>query len=183
MCRKVNTTDSIMEFPPHWTVKAIQEFATAVPANPGEVGAEVMAQARVTGRFIDNVRVALGGTRILEAAFSTAAIFDADLIPETPLIYQKRPADIIIRTNLNSSEWADVRDLLQEREILAARPGVEEDDNEDLLTLLDGLEGPTANQAAIRWAVCVGDDQRLQLVLQALPGSATVLNSKRALKG
>jgi hypothetical protein len=72
--------------------------------------------------------------------------------------------------------------LLRSRELIAGRDKTEEEDeNDDLLAIIDALQDPASAQAALRWAVVVGKDQRLQL--QALPASATTLNSRPLLKG
>jgi hypothetical protein len=54
-------------------------------------------------------------------------------------------------------------------------------DNEDLLTLMSGLTDQA--QASVRWAIGATTDNWLELVLQALPASASVLNGKPLLKG
>jgi hypothetical protein len=159
-------------------------FDTANPIDPGDLGMEVMAQARSSGRIIDNFRVVIGGSRILQAEFTTNINFSGDLIPSTALDLQKRPADILIRRNLTTSEWFDAVGLLRSRELIAGRDESEdEDQNDDLLTLIDALQDPASAQAALRWAVVVGEDQRPQLQLQALPASASTLNSRPLLKG
>jgi hypothetical protein len=106
-------------------------------------------------------------------------------IPATDLFYQIRASSIKIRKNQTTPEWCDIIHLLKEHEILTSRPGIskEEDDNEDLITLLGSVSNSAEAQAAIRWAVRASEDNNLDLVLEALPASATVLNSKPTLKG
>jgi hypothetical protein len=58
-------------------------FKTANPIDPGELGMEVMAQARSSGRLIDNFRVVIGGSRILQAEFTTNSILSGDLIKKS----------------------------------------------------------------------------------------------------
>jgi hypothetical protein len=185
-CGQVNLTmEPTMEFPPVWMIREATEFDTAGPQRPGSLGMEVLAQVRASGRFTDNLRVVIGGERALEAVFSTTTIFSSSFIPATDLFYQIRASSIKIRKNQTTSEWYDVIQLLKEHKIITSRPGAseEEDDNEDLITLLDSVSNPAEAQAAIRWAVCASEDSHLDLVLEALPASATVLNSKPILKG
>jgi hypothetical protein len=43
----------------------MEEFASAAPRNPGELGVEVLAQIRPNGRILDHFRVTLGGSKFL----------------------------------------------------------------------------------------------------------------------
>jgi hypothetical protein len=142
-----------------------------------------MVQVRPNGRFLDNFRVAVGGAQFLQAEFTTASVFSNNLLPATALVLHKRPIDIVIRRNLTTSDWLDVIGLLRSRDLIAGAPEADEDDNEDLLTLIAALEDPGTAQASIRWAVVAGQDHKMHLQLQALPASATNLNSKPIFKG
>jgi hypothetical protein len=75
-----------MEFPPPWVVYDGAALDTANPIDPGDLGMEVMAQARSSGRIIDNFQVVIGGSRVLQAEFTTNSIFSGDLIPSTALV-------------------------------------------------------------------------------------------------
>jgi hypothetical protein len=167
----------------NWTILNADDFATALPRSPGELGMEVMAQVRATGRFMDHVRLSIGGSRVLQASFSTRAVFLSEIIPDTTIMIQKRPEDIAIRRNMTSSEWSDLVTLLRARDALAYRGEEEEDDTEDLLELIGALADPQQAQASIRWAICATADRQLELVLQGLPAPAAILNSKPLLKG
>jgi hypothetical protein len=57
-----------MEFPPRSEVLEADLFATAVPRDPGDLGAEVLAQVRGTGQIADHFRVTLGGSKILDVS-------------------------------------------------------------------------------------------------------------------
>jgi hypothetical protein len=174
---------SAMDLFNNWTILPADQFTLATPREPGELGAKVLAQLRPTGRIMDNMRISLGGSWILEATFSTRDVFLAPLIPKNPLIWQKRPRDIIIRKNLTTS--IDLSSLIRAREVIAQRSDAEEDedDNEELPTLMAGLADLQQAQASIRWAVGATTDCRLELVLQALLASASVLNGKPLLMG
>jgi hypothetical protein len=166
-----------------WTILDSGEFTTAQPRSPGELGVEVMAQVRPTGRFMDHMRLALGGSKMLQATFSSKAVFPSAVLPDTLITIQKRPEDVIIKRNTTTSEWMDLNTLIKARDALAHREDEEEDDTEDLLELMDALADPQQAQASIRWAVCATPDRQLQLVLQSLPAPAAILNSKPLLKG
>ena len=176
-----------MEYPPSdWPCLNMEDFELAVPRNPGVLGIEIMAQARVNGRIIDHFRVALGGSEILKVRFSTRDVF---LVTDTPAIqlrYEVWPRDIVIRRNMSTSEWMDVTTLLASRDISITVEGPAEadlpGDNEALLTAMDGQ--PKAQvSASIRWAVCAGIDGRMELVLQTFPATAAILSGKPAFRG
>jgi hypothetical protein len=101
-------------------------FETANPIDPGELSVEVMVQARSSARPIDNFQVAIGGSQILQAEFTTNSIFSGALLPATALVLQKRHADIIIRKNLTSSERFDAMGLLRARELIAGSDETDE---------------------------------------------------------
>jgi hypothetical protein len=168
-----------------WTILPAASFSTAQPREPGGLGVEVLAQVRPTGRFMDNMRLVLGGSQLLEVRFSSRHIYASEMIPETTKVLQRRPEDITIRQNLTTSEWKEVNDLLRARELVASGPDPDEDDydNKDILQLIHGLAEPAQGQASLRWAVGATIDNKLELVLQALPAAASVLNSKPIFKG
>jgi hypothetical protein len=64
----------------------------------------------------------------------------------------------LIRKNLTTSDWLDMIGLLRSRDLTAGGTEAEEDDNEDLLTLIGALDDPSTAQASIRWAVVAGQD-------------------------
>jgi hypothetical protein len=168
-----------------WTILPAAEFATAQPREPGDLGAEVVAQLRQNGRFMDDMRVTVGSSKILEASFSSADIFTSTSLPRTRLTFQKRPSDIVIRKNATTSAWLDVKTLLQAREIIVDPQEEEEDEdgNADFITLLEGLADPSKGAASVRWAVIALNERNFELVLQSLPAAAATLNSKPILKG
>jgi hypothetical protein len=163
-----------------WTILPATEFGTAQPREPGELGAEVLGQLRETGRFMDDVRVASGGSKILEANFYSHDIFCFEMLPTASLVLQKRPEDVVLRNNATSSIWYDVNALLQAREIIVEG---QEDDIDEFLSLINNLSDLSEAEALIRWAVIAPDDLSLELVLQALPAAAAILNSRSVFKG
>ena len=82
------------------------------------------------------------------------------------------------RKNL-TSKWSDVYELLATR----AASALDEDSStiwheallEDLLSF--------GRSATVQFAVVVGEDSRMQLQLQSLPGSANTLSEKPLLRG
>jgi len=178
-----------MEFPPEdWPVFPANDFELAVPRDPGALGIEVMAQARVNGRIVDHFRVAVGGANILRVNFSTRDIFLSDRIAATPLQYEVWPRDVTIRRNMASSAWIDANTLLASND-LAVMTGEEAagsgaiSDNAVLIAVLGAAKDKTKFTASVRWAIVVGSDRNLELVLQTLPAAATVLDGKPSLRG
>jgi hypothetical protein len=176
-----------MDFQRHtWSILPAADFSTAEPPEPGDLGVQLLAQVRASGRIADHMRLAIGGSKILEATFSSQLVFASPMIPAMTLVMQRRPRDINFRCNMTSSEWMDVTNLLRNRELIAGgqqEGNEEEDDNDDILILLENLVDLHQGQASIRWAVGVTSDRQLELILQALPASANNLNSKPMLKG
>jgi hypothetical protein len=176
----INTCPAMDNF--EWTILPLPDFDTALARDPGGLGGELLAQIRNNGRLLDNFRFVIGGSSMISAEFSTAAIFPSSLLPATNLVLQTRPGQIQLRKNMLSSDWIDVIDKIRSRELLAGRAG-SDDDNDDLLALIESLADKEGLAASIRWALGVGPDLRLELVLQALPASVEALNSKPQLKG
>ena len=172
-----------MEFPPPaWDVFDSSEFDNAVPRNPGELGAELMVQARATGRLLDHFRLAIGGNKLLRISLQIGVVFPAASLPEWNLDMATWPKDIKMRRNMTTSPWYDLTDMLQANEVNLLDQDKKEVVNADLLGL---LARPTDGCAttSIRWAAVVGDDHNLELQLQALPAAATQFDGKPVLKG
>jgi len=182
-----------MEFPPDWVILPEDDFNVAAPRDPGELGAELMAQVRSNGRIMDHFRVALEGSTILRAAFHTKAIYTNNSIIGATLRYEIWPRDILIRRNMCSSDWMDLSNMVASNDVLGYKPsevagpsdGPAEEElcNEDILRFLNGLSERAHCGAAIRWAVGIGADLKLELILQGLPASAASLTSKPTLRG
>ena len=178
-----------MEFPPEdWPCFAAEEFELAVPRDPGELGMEVMAQARPAGRILDHLRTALGGSSPLTVTFNTRDVFLAPAIPSLDLQLELWPRDILIRRNMSTSEWMDVRTMLSSNEIFVIPPeeaagSSTPASNEELLAYLDEARDQKGHVASIRWAVGSGADELMELVLQGFPSSAANLSGKPAFRG
>ena len=55
--------------------------------------------------------------------------------------------------------------------------------NKELIAFLNGLAGKRNYGASIRWAVCVGVDKKMELVLQGLSATAAYVSGKPTLRG
>lgn len=176
-----------MEFPPdEWAIFSEEDFLVAVPRDPGEIGMEVMAQIRPTGRILDHFRIVLGGSKLLETALSTKDMFPGATLPAFNISYQKWPRDIELRPNMATSEWMDVKLLIASNDMTVEPSAGSSSEaaettpaNADLLAALEGSE----HAASIRWAVGVGADNCMELALQLLPAAAAILSGKPALRG
>ena len=183
-----------MEFPPQWNVLAAEDFELATTRDPGILGAELMAQVRPNGRIMDHFRIAVGGSHIITARFPAKEIYANQVVPNLDIRWQMWPRDVAIRRNMASSEWLDLTTLLQANEALAfdadwIRDGGEGSSagppskNEELINFLADLPEKSRCGASVRWAVGIGPDYNLELVLQGMPASAAVLNGKPAFRG
>ena len=104
-----------MEFPPDWLVEPWDDFDTAVAslANSGnDLAIELLAQLRPTGRILDNFRLTVNGTEILEAELELNQILPTPVLNGYKLRFQYWPRDIGIRRNLTTGGWLDVTDLV-----------------------------------------------------------------------
>jgi len=62
-----------MEFPPErWNFFPAEQFNTAAVRSPGELGMELLVQARDTGRIQDHFQFILGGSKLLTVKTSSA---------------------------------------------------------------------------------------------------------------
>jgi hypothetical protein len=163
------------DFPPSWEVFNADQFNIAAPRNPGELGMEFLAQVRPNGHILDHYRISLGGSKIVDVSGPMAAIF-----PGVPamwkLRYQIWPRDVEIRRNMSTSNWVNINNLLAAKEAWIEENGaaVQQD------AVLEQLEG---KKAALRFAITIGDNQAMQLVVQSLPASAETLMGKPAFRG
>ena len=176
-------TTNEMEFPPNWDVFPMADFDTAAPRDPGELGMELMVQVRANGRMLDNFRVTLGGTEIITAKVAVSGILADKETPDWVLVYAVWPRDVGIRRNMTTSAWLDIKDLIQSNDARMELPEGTAIGNEEVITYLEGLTDKTVSSSSLRWAVCVGEDNRPALVLQALPGPAHTFAGKPTFKG
>jgi len=162
---------SKMEFPPeNWDLFKAEEFETAIARSPGDVGVELMVQARPNGRVVDHWRLVTGGVRILDAKVKMAHMMVAAAgLPAWSISLQKWPADIELRRNMTTSNWTDLTDMLTSNEVTVANGEGEPVANEVVVEALAGLPNKAGNSASLRWAVQVNPAGKLELNLQCLP--------------
>ena len=71
-----------MEFPPaSWDVFPAADFETTGPRDPGELGVELMVQARANGRLLDHFRITVGGTSLITTKFNLASVMNHKEVP------------------------------------------------------------------------------------------------------
>ena len=84
-----------------------------------------------------------------------------------------------IKRNMSTSAWSDVYDLLASK-----RASVVDGENQLIPSdrLLEDIK-EAGNMAAVRFAVVAGEDAKMQLQLQCLPGSANTLMGSLSSEG
>ena len=140
--------------------------------------AELFATVRSNGRILDDFKCVLGGTDCLEVEFSLSKIFEDSSLGEHSVQIQRWPRDLDLRKGLLSGLWKDVSALVASRDACVSdKEGAGVSANE-FLRLLEQSKA----QASARWAVVLGDNEKLNLQLQGLPAAAAVLNGKPSFK-
>jgi hypothetical protein len=170
----------------NWPTLPLADYALAAPRAPGELGVELLVQARPSGRLTDHFRFTIDGSKRLTASFTSQLVFLSPMLPASVITIQLRPNEIQFRQNTTTSEWIDLCDGIRARDFLVDLEGEdseEEESNDDFVALLDSAADKSEVSASVRWALTVNPDGLLALELQALPASAATLNSKPALKG
>ena len=172
-----------MEFPGDWTILDIEDFDTASsPRDPGLLGADVLVQLRDSGRAMDNFRVVVGGSRRIKVVFEAADVFPTSTVPDWRITLECWPRDITIRKNMVTSDWLDVIGMVAANDLTVV-DGEGTDCNDELVAFFSKQGGKTSYGAALRWAVGIGPDRRLELLLQCLPATTTYLAGKPTLLG
>jgi hypothetical protein len=167
-----------------WEIVPLDHYALAGPREPGELGAELLVQARATGRLQDHFKFAIDGTTFITAEVPSSQLFLSDMLPSVVIKIQLRPREIGIRQNLSTSEWIDVLDRLKARDfVIMSEDEEEEDSNGDFIAVLEAAADKSEVSASVRWAIAATQDGSLILELQCLPAAAATLNSIPILKG
>ncbi len=175
-----------MEFPPDWLVEPLDDFdlAVATLANSGDaIAIQLLAQLRPAGRILDNFRLAINSSEILDVELNLHHLLPVEVLKGYRLNFQYWPRDIGIRRNLTTSRWLDVPDLVATNNATVLDADGAGIPPREFRRLLDELPDNGPETCAIRWAVAVGEDGLLKLQVQSLPGDAASLNGKLLTKG
>ena len=173
-----------MEFPPgDWCIFEATSFETAPPRAAADVCVEVMAQITPNGRIMDHWGIATGGITMLKTTVDLATLIPAtSILPRCSISYEVWPADIGIRRNMTTSQWLDLYTLIAANEVTAVDEGNQPVENQTIIDNLKALPAKTVISAAIRWAVCVSEEGRIEIQLQALPAAVSTLSAKPIFK-
>jgi hypothetical protein len=175
-----------MDFPPLWDVFSHDDFELASPRDPGELGVELMVQARANGRMLDHHKLTLGGSLLLEAVFPVKVImpaFNTSNSPAWKIKYAVWPRDVKLRRNMSTSYWTDMREIISANDARVLGEQDEAVDSKVYLDYVDQLQDKSLSTFSVRWAVCASEDGTMQLQLQALPAAASSFSGKPAFKG
>ena len=176
-----------MEFPPgSWATFPAEEFETAGVRSPGELGIELMAQLRDTGRIQDHFRLALDGDAMLEVSVPVIFVLDVGSdFPAWNFSFSQLPSELKFNRNRTTSGWIDLIAAVAEREVLITnKEGVDVPSAEFLAAHSQLKQGKKpAPAASIRWAVGVGPDLKMELSLQSLPASVATLENRPHFRG
>ena len=169
-----------MDYPPsEWVIFQAADFETMEPRNPGDWGMEVLAQIRSNGRFSDHWRIALGGTKVVEATFLLSKLLSAaSQLPDWTVTYQMFSRDITIRRNMVSSNWIDAMGLLASHKMAVRDKVGEPVAMQQVMQDIGALPAKQNTGASVRWSVTVLPSGKLELQLQALPASSNTLGGK-----
>jgi hypothetical protein len=172
-----------MEFPPQWNAFPLEDFDTAAARTQGAAGMELMAQMRPNGRLLDHVRVATGGSEILEVEVPLGKLIPSPNLNGLKARYQFWARDTAIRRNMTTSVWKDVYALIHSHEIQVEEETGGPVSSEDVIRELDSLPTAVGKTAVVRHAIVIGEDQRMQLELQSLPTSLAHVSGKPFFRG
>jgi hypothetical protein len=174
--------DTVMEFPPQWTILTDDIFETTTPRIEGSSTMELLAQVRHTGRILGNFRVALGGEARLKVDVDLGAMLPQDIFRDWRYKTQFWARDVKIRTNMTTSAWLDVTDTVSSKDANIFDDEGSEMSGGEFLRIVSELLENKPHSAAVRWAVTVGEDSLMKLQLQSLPGPAVLVSGKPTLK-
>jgi hypothetical protein len=175
-----------MEFPSDWDIRPQEDFdlaCTALASSEEPALVQLLAQLRPTGRILDNFRLSIGGSQILEAELDLGAMIPTETLQGYRLAFQYWPRDIAIRRNMMSSSWQDVPNLVAANNATVLDPTGAGVPSAEFHHILEELPDEGPEGCAIRWAVVVGEDGHLKLQLQSLPSDAPSLNGRPLTKG
>jgi hypothetical protein len=172
-----------MEFPGDLDFFDNEDFDSAVPRSTGEAVMELMAQIRPNGRVMDHFRIAVGGSSLLEVDKPLSALIPAASLDRYKFKFQFWARDVAIRRNMTTSKWLDVTSIIEANMASLSTATGDEVAQDVVLEELEAIEDSQIKDAAIRYAVVIGPDQRMALEVQSLPASANTLNGKPSFVG
>lgn len=140
---------------------------------------ELLAQIRPNGRVLDHYRITLGGSKILDVSVPLSKLLVSSRSNALKLRYQIWPRDISIKRNMTTSGWSDMYELLSSR---AASVVGAEGETIPYEAILEDLK-EAGESASVRFAVIIGEDLHMKLMLQCLPASAAHLMGRPAFRG
>ena len=79
---------------------------------------------------------------------------------------------------MTTSGWVELLTLLAANEVSVLSDTGANVLNPSVVEALSGLQDKSSNSASCRWAVCVGEDGKLELQLQFLPCLVNLLTGK-----
>ena len=168
-----------MEFP----VDNLDAFPSAdfdgSPNGGGKMNVELLAQIWDNGRVMDHWRLSVGGSSLHNVMFPMTTMVGLPALAGWRLSMQFWPRDVHIRRNMTSSIWVSVNQMIAAREAQIIDDNNKQIPSEAVLTELQA----NSTEASVRWAIVIGEDEKLRLHLQSLPASAVVLSSKPSLRG
>ncbi len=168
-----------MDFPPDWVVFPMEEFMTATPRNAGDLGMELLAQCRGNGRILDNYRIAIGGSKILEVSTSMSSLLLCPPTSEWIFKLQVWPRDIEIRRNMSTGPWQDLFAMISAREAWVVDRSGEQIPPEAVIREIQRL----GHGGSARFAVVAGGDGKMWLNFQSLPLAAGSIMGKPTFRG
>ena len=133
------------------------DFETAVSSLMGSLNVELLAQLRDNGRILDHWRLTVGGSRVQQLLVPMTEMFQLPSLSAWRFRMQFWARDMLIRRNMTTSIWVSIST------ILAAREAQVIDDSDQLVpteAVLAEIQKAKAD-SAIRWAVVIGEDERL----------------------
>ena len=131
---------------------------------------------------MDDFRVVVGSSRRIKVDFEAADVFPTSMVPDWKITLEFWPRYITIRKNMVTSDWLDVIGMVAANDLVVV-DGEGTDGNDELVAFFNKQGGKTSYGAALRWAVGIGLDCRLELSLQCLPATTTYLAGKPTLQG
>jgi hypothetical protein len=169
-----------MEFPlENWEIFHASDFNQASVRDPGELGMESLIQVRSTGRMLDHFQVLIGGSSCLKLNIPLKEVLLLNEPADAVLLYEVWPRDILIRRNMTTSAWFDLKELVAANEITVTAQASSSNPNQSLVAKME----ESKVGGAIRWAACVAASGRMELQAQFLPAPAATLAGKPTLNG